>query len=258
MREVLEKVVITRGINYPIRYFYKDCVLSEKERMFYETAAKGILDEDSEKAMAARLWDLQRIVDGSSEYMNKDLYSELKLLIETLKEIIDRGEGVLIYTELEDTYRFIGDAIESYQGYLGYSQLYYITGKTPYEKRVECEKRLKRKDIVIVTRAGSSSINLQAVNNVVFYDLPFAISSLIQMVGRVARTDSVYKNQNVYVLEVKETIDTYKRLLLQSYMTLIQSIFGEDSTLPYYGDIDKDVVQKYRQYFKNKMLWCRT
>ena len=58
--------------------------------MFYETAAKGILDEDSdsEKAMAARLWDLQRIVDGSSEYMNKDLYSELKLLIETLKEIV--------------------------------------------------------------------------------------------------------------------------------------------------------------------------
>lgn len=258
LRHKLNEVIITRGKDYPLVYLYRDCSLTEDEKLYYENAAKGILDGGEEKAMAARLWDLQKIADGTSLYMEGEkLYSKKKLLINTLKEIMSREEGVLIYTEMEDTYTSLGDLIKSYKGYLGYRNLWFITGKTPYKKRVECEKSLKPKDIVIVTKAGSTSINLQAVNNVIFYNLPFALGSYIQMVGRVARTDSIYEKQNIYMLEVRDTIDTYKRMLLQSNMTLVQEIFGKDAVMPYFGDIENDVMKKYRQYFKNKLLWVR-
>lgn len=261
LREKLEKIIITRGRDYPLNYFYRSCSLIENEMSYYKTAARGILDRDitdEEKVVTARLWDLQKVVDGSSEFMESEvMYSKFKLLIETLREILSRGEGCLVYTEMEDTYKIIGEVIEKYKGYLGYKKLWYITGKVAFKKRLECEKQLKAGDICIITKAGNSSINLQAVNNVIFYNLPFALGDFIQTVGRVARTDSVYDNQNVYILEVKDTIDTYKRLLLQSNMTLVQAIFGKDRTMPYYGDVEQDVMKKYRQYFKNKMLWCK-
>ena len=126
-----------------------------------------------------------------------------------------------------------------------------------FKQRVKCEKTLQTKDLVICTKAGNKSINLQAVNNVVFYDYSFACGDVIQMVGRVARVDSVYEYQNVIFLEAKDTIDSYKRLLMQSNMTVIQEVFGKSSTMPYYGDIDDDVIRKFRQYFKNKLLWKR-
>ena len=73
------------------------------------------------------------------------------------------------------------------------------------------------------------------------------------MIGRVTRVDTKYDKQRIYFLEVSETIDTYKRLLVQSHASVIQEIFGEDTNLPYFGDIEDDMVAKYRQYFKNKL-----
>ena len=101
------------------------------------------------------------------------------------------------------------------------------------------------------------SINLQAVNNIIVYDIPFSIGDLVQLIGRVTRVDTKYPKQFVYFLEANETIDTYKRLLIQSHSTIIQAIFGEDKNLPYFGDVDEDIMMKYRTYFKRKLLWCK-
>ena len=58
--------------------------------------------------------------------------------------------------------------------------MYYITGKVPYKKKLQVEKQLIAKDVVILTNAACQSINLQAVNNVVFYNTPFATGWFIQ------------------------------------------------------------------------------
>lgn len=603
LRKKLEGIIITRRKKYNLNFEYKTCRLTEYERSVYEIAAKGMLDEEKvdEKHIPARLHDLQRIADGSCTELNTDtLYSKMALLVDTLRQIKSRNEGVIIYTEYEDTYTYIGETIKKYRGHIGYKNLYYITGKTPYKTRVEVEKTLKAGDIAVITKAGCfakgtkvimsngllknveeiksgevvmgrnssprkvlntvsgvdtmykikqsnaddyivnsrhiltlvyansrrefgykkgdivnisvedflsksanfrshfrgfkegynkeskglpiepyylglwlgdgsknhaglcvsekeeilaeqwisygkrlgldcrkqkgnavggctnwyfltshingkvnrftsslrdmgilgnkripeiyfessrkqrlelfsglintdgwahreslgisstikelaydykrlgdslgyktrislyktkgfgiesevynvsfvgyftdvpmlmshktptirkdfktynwskidieevglgnyygfeiegedklfhledgtvvhncKSINLQAVNNIIVYDVPFAIGDLIQLIGRITRMDSLYDTQNLIFMEALETIDTYKRLLVQSNATLIQELFGEDSNLPFYGDIDNDVMKKYRTFFKRKLLWCK-
>lgn len=258
LRKRLEEIIITRGITYNVEFIYKTCCLTEKERENYEIAAKGVFESEDEKHIPARLHDLQRIADGSHHLMEEGVtYSKCRLLVNTLREIINRREGVLVYTEYEDTYKTLGDVVKKYKSMIGYKNLYFITGKISYKKRVEVEQYLKSGDIVILTKAGCKSINLQAVNNVVVYDCPFAIGDLIQLIGRVTRVDTKWNKQNVYFLEVEQTIDTYKRLLIQSHATMIQEVFGKDSNLPYFGDMENDVVSKYRTYLKNKLLWCR-
>lgn len=259
LREILKTIIITRGIKYDVDFIFRKCELTDEEKKNYETAAKGVLDsEDNEKHIPSRLHDLQRIADGSHHLLESEsLYSKAALLVSTVHEIINRGEGVLIYTEYEDTYRTLGEALKKNKQVIGYRKLHFITGKIPYKTRVDVVRNLQSGDVVVLTKAGCKSLNLQAVNNVIVYDIPFAIGDLIQLIGRVTRVDSKYDRQHVYFLEADQTIDTYKRLLVQSHSTMIQEIFGEDSNLPYYGDIDKDVMSKYRTYFKRKLLWCK-
>ena len=40
------------------------------------------------------------------------VYSKGKLLLSVVKECLDRGEGVLVYTEYEDTYKMLGDLVK--------------------------------------------------------------------------------------------------------------------------------------------------
>ena len=88
-----------------------------------------------------------------------------------------------------------------------------------------------------------------------FYNTPFATGWFIQLVGRITRMDSKYDNQNIYVLEANNTIDTYKRLLIQDHANLIEVVFGKEGSLPDIGSMDKDAMKKYRSYFKRKFLW---
>lgn len=258
LKERLKEIIIIRRIKYDVEFIYKTCTLTEDERKKYELAANGVFESNDEKHIPARLHDLQRIADGSHHLIEDEAtYSKSRLLVSTLREIVQRREGVLVYTEYEDTYKKLGDIIKKYKSMIGYKNLYFITGKVSYKKRVEVEQYLKAGDIAIITQAGCKSINLQAVNNVIVYDCPFAIGDLIQLIGRVTRVDTKYNKQCVYFLEVEETIDTYKRMLVQSHSNVIQELFGEDSNLPYYGDMENDVMVKYRNYFKRKFLWCK-
>lgn len=56
---------------------------------------------------------------------------------------------------------------------------------------------------------------------------PSSIGFFIQLLGRVCRMDSTYDAQNMYLLEVKDTVDTYKRMLIQDHTATINAIFGK-------------------------------
>ena len=259
LRERLKGIIIVRGRDYDIQYHYYTTKLSDSEQDLYEEASKGIINEgETERQESARLHDLQRVVDGSHKKSDKNiLSSKQQLLVNTCREIVQRGEGTLIYTEYEDTYTTLGRVLKKYRSYIGFDKLYYITGKTSTEDRYQCEKNLKEKDIAIVTRAGCQSINLQGVNNVVIYNTSFSIGWIIQMIGRITRTDTKYPKLHVYFLEVSETIDTYKRLLFQDHALLIKEVLGKEPILPDFTEVNKDLMKKYRSYFKRKLLWCK-
>lgn len=91
----------------------------------------------------------------------------------------------------------------------------------------------------------------------VIYNTSFAIGWIIQVIGRITRTDTKYDKLHVYFLEVTDTIDTYKRLLFQDHAALISEVLGKENILPDMTQVNPELMKKYRSYFKRKLLWCK-
>lgn len=254
LKKKLMQVIHIRKRKYNLQFRYRKVDMDEGIRDSYIKAAKGIIeDREEEKKFAPRLHDLQQVVDNAHENMDSvDISNKEKLLFKTVKEIINRNEGGLIYVEYKSTEYRIKRLLEEYKGDIGYSNLYRITGSIKQSERVYIENNLDRGDIVIINEAGTESINLGEVNNVIFYDIPFAVGVLIQSLGRVTRLYSEYDKQYVYMLEVKDSIDTYKRLLIQNNVRVIKRIFGDDSILP---QETKFINQNLMKDIRKKLLW---
>lgn len=246
----LSKMVLTKVREYNMDFQYKSCYMNDYERSEYVKAAKGILDDDlDEKVFSARLHDLQRVVDGSLHPVG-GLSSKENLLLSSLSEILNRDESTLVYCEYETTYNRLYEILSSRKHLLGYSKLHLITGKVKFKDRVKVETDMPPRTIVIMTKAGSASINLQAANNIIFFSTPFSLSDVIQSIGRITRVDTKYDTQHVYFLEVSDTIDTYKRTLVESKVSTLQALFGATPTLPEIEEFVFDQIE-----LKKKYLW---
>lgn len=268
LKTIVDPYVLIKRLVYDVQFEYKTTRMNDHELLLYREAAKGVIDKDyeGEKAYGGRLHDLQRVVDGSlKDYWNPKINSKEKLLIESINEVCSRKQACLVYVEYNDTLFRLRKLAEKAQPYYGWGKIYEISGETSVEDRHLIEKIICPKDVVFVTQAGSQSYNLQRANNVIFYDIPFAIGRFIQFVGRVCRMDSIFAKQYVYILEVVDTIDTYKRLLIEKNGTTIRELFGEDESLQtdlpeIERKFEKELKQslaKYLQKLKRELLWKR-
>lgn len=256
----LKYVTHIRSIKYNLEFIYRKVKISEKMKDEYIKASKGIIAEgygygkDEEiKDFGPRIHDLQRVVDNVQGEMDKvPLSNKEKLLCQTVTEVINRDEGSLIYVEYKDTEKRILRLLERYQDRLGIDNIYRITGSVKQKDRDYVENNLDRKDVVIINEAGAESINLRQVNNVIFYDTPFAIGNFIQIVGRITRLDTEYDFLNIYMLEVEGTIDTYKRMLIQDNAQMIKELFGRNSNLP---KNTKRLDKRFMKRLRGELLW---
>lgn len=248
----LRQIMDVQFKKYDLDFTYKLTNMNTYERKCYVESAKGMADiMENEKEFSARLHDLQRVVDGSHElFMTSKLSSKERLFISTLSEVLARNESVLVFCEYEATYKRLMKVLKATQHIIKYSKIHLITGKVKFEDRVKVETNMPKKSIVLLTKAGTASINLQKANNIIFYSTPFTLLDVIQAIGRICRADSEYPKQHVYFLEVKDTIDTYKRKLVESKMSVVQSLFGETPTLP---DIKAEEIDKDK--LKQFLLW---
>jgi superfamily II DNA/RNA helicase len=105
---------------------------------------------------------------------------------------------------------------------------------------------------VLITSAGAESINLQRANVIVFYDIPFSVGTCIQVMGRILRMDTKFKNQYIIVMYTKDTIDEYKYLNFLDNAMMIKQVVGNDATLP--KEL-KTMDKKNLQTLKDKYLW---
>jgi len=258
LKQKLAEISIRVFRDYDLSFEFLSTPITAKEEDIYRIAAEGILDEDYDsentKDFAPRLHDLQRVVDNSHSEMNTiPLSSKEELLISTVKEIINRGEASLIYVEYRSTEQRLSELLSNHKDEIGYFNLYFITGDTPFKERLEIEDDLDRQDIVILTSAGGQSINLEQANNIVFYDISFAIGNTIQVIGRITRANTDYDNFNIYFIEAENTIDTYKIKLMEDNAHLIQSVFeGGDPNLP--DDVEK-LNRESISEIRKKLLW---
>ena len=108
---------------------------------------------------------------------------------------------------------------------------------------------------LLITSAGGESINLQKANSIIFYDLPYDIAKIMQIIGRITRVDTKFDKQYIDIIEAFGTTDTYKRLCMEKNMKLIESLFGKMNTLPY---TTYDNEQKFMSTLRRSLLWAFT
>lgn len=252
----LDEIIIIRQLQYNLQFHYAKVQLTKEEEHFYLMAGKGLfMTQETKDVWAARLHQLQRIIDNVHEghVTNKNTFSSKeRCLMKVIVDLMKKGEPILIYFDYKDALERIKYILNETKGFLGLKQILEVSGEINQKQREKVEEQIDKGTIVLVTQAGTESINLQKANTVVFYDIPFAVQTFIQMVGRVTRMDSKYDHQDIYFIEAEGTSDTYRRILLQMNGQLINQIFGKVNTLP----LEMKFIDKKRsKQLRDALLW---
>ena len=254
LSEQLKDTIIIKQKQYNLEFVYHKTNITEEEKAAYFKASAGLARKTAEKNWAVRLNDLQRVIDNSSpKYSDATkLSSKEILLIHTVNELID-NHILIVYTELNDNVErleMLFNKLKMLQGKI--NNIYVINGQTTFKERGEIENKITDHDIIIITQAGTESINLQKADSVLFYDTPYSLIQVIQCIGRVTRTDTKFNKQYLHFIEAQGTVDTYRRLNVVKNASLITQLFGPISTLPIEINlIDANMQKKLR----NKLLW---
>ena len=254
LSEQLKDTIIIKQKSYNLEFVYHKTGITDEEREAYFKASAGLARKTAEKNFAVRLNDLQRVIDNSSPNYSDatTLSSKEKLLIKVINELIDK-HILIVYTELNDNVERLSmlfNKLKNLQGKI--NNIYIINGKTTFKERGAIESKITEHDIIIITQAGTESINLQKADSVIFYDTPYSLIQVIQCIGRVTRTDTKFDKQYLHFIEAQGTIDTYRRLNVVKNASLITQLFGEISTLPLEITL---IDSRMQQKLRNKLLW---
>lgn len=256
LQEVMSNYVIIKQKKYNLKFHYYSTDLKENELKAYMRASEGLARETSEDNFAVRLHDLQKVVDNiDPDYkVTNKLSSKETLFLQIILNCIKEGHPTLVYcdyTEVVERLEFLLnlDICKA----AGVHKIFKITGDIPQKQREKVEELIDKHSVVLITSAGTESINLQRADTMIFYDTPFSCLSFIQAVGRVTRIDSKFSEQHIHILANKGTIDDYKKALIKINGALIQAIFGNMETLPLeIMNSDRSLVAQLKQ----KLLWC--
>ena len=285
LNDLLDKLTIKGCVHYNVNFEFLECDLDKECEKLYSMAAKGFFDilyhpekikkkskkkdrepgspADDAKDFGARMHDLQRIVDFSDSYLqniNKDFIpNKINTMLSAVKTIIDRNESTLIYFEYIDTLELAEKILLQNKDKIGFKSLYKLTGAEKEEQRAKIESNLGLKEIILCSQAASQSRNLQRANNIICFHLPFSCGKLVQLCGRICRTDTTYDHQNIYFVYTKNTIDEYRVTLFKKRIGLIKLLLGMESI----GTLENcdcnyiDVNYSDIKELKNCFLWKR-
>jgi hypothetical protein len=250
----LKPIMLKRFREVDVRWDSIQVGLRPDEMERYIRATEGALAVPR-KEFAARLPDIQQVVDGSVvDALQLDAptatYMEVKaaglalnegsqlsskeqaLLVYVTKVIQDMGTGCIIYSTFRKSLSRIRLLLKRHSKQVGHTKVWQITGDTSLAQREMVTKKFDSGHILLMTDAGGESLNLQAANTLVFYNLPWSIGKVTQVAGRIVRMDSVHPFMNIVVIEAVDTIDTYKTLLMYQHTDLITKLVGGDPNLP--------------------------
>jgi superfamily II DNA or RNA helicase len=255
LKSILNQIIIIKQKKYNLKFIYHKTTLSDEEVKPYLEAGKGLLRDSAKDSFAVRMHDLQMVVDNiNDEYkvINKMSSKEqlfIKLIITKMKD----NHPTLVYCDYNELVDRLDTLLKATKKYTGVKQILKITGDVSQKDREKVEDLIDPNTVVLLTSAGTESINLQKADSFIFYDIPFSILTFLQAVGRVTRMDSKFNEQYIHILECTGTIDSYKRALVQINGGLIMNMFGKMETLPLeVGQIDKNITRQLKQ----GLLWC--
>lgn len=259
----LKQIIIVRSKQYNLKFSNQFRGMTDEESKVYETVSSGILGiGEDERNFSKRMSDLQRFIDGA--YGEDESLKQLavqsgaisstkeEILVDTLKAALKQKLSVIIYTDYKDTVEKLHKTLKSRRIELGIGRVFEITGAIDIKTRESVEEKIAQNDIVIITSAGTESINLQRCSCVIFYDIPFSTKQIIQCVGRICRRDTKHPNQYIILMGLKDTIDEYKYLLFQTHLGVVQQALGIGNDLPLDSmGVDQKMIKELRE----KLLW---
>lgn len=225
-----------------LRYYKINSALGESEKEGYNSIAQATLT-NGEEQHSTRMIKLQYYLDELDS--KKTLFRELVLKL--------KSKGVIIYADFHHTVDLIEEILAEVPGI----EVKSITGKKNSKARKEVRDWFRKgaeNKVLIITKAGGASLNLQATNNLIFYNIPFSVGNFIQVVGRVARYFSAFKHYNIFFPVVAGTLDDYKFSYVSSQKDLISNVLQNDC-LPTgeLEDYDANLLQEMRR----TTLWNR-
>ena len=255
LQGILNQLVIVRQKEYKLEFTYHTCELNDYEKELYLEASKGHGSENAKDFWSVRLRDITMVVDNIAEDTTKreKLSNKERLLLKVLLANLRAGKPTLVYCgyiEVLDRLKFL---IETFRKELKVSEVLFIKGSVSMSERKKIQDRIAVDKPCLITSAGGESVNLQKANSIIFYDLPYDISAIMQVIGRITRVDTVYNKQYIDIIEAFGTTDTYKRLCMEKNMKLVESLFGKMNTLPY---TTYNNEQKFMSTLRKTLLWA--
>ena len=82
--------------------------------------------------------------------------------------------------------------------------------------------------VLILTSAGGASLNLQATQHFIFYELPWGVGAFMQAIGRVCRLFSKFKTFYIHFICAESTIDEYKYEIDASYKSVTEGLLNNN------------------------------
>ena len=228
-------------------FFLRGCKAIDKNKKSYQEKA------EETKQHSARLAEMQRYVDMSEEKRNL----LLDLVLNGRSSDSDESlleKGVIIYIKFLDVIAQIEQDFKVRD-----IETYVIQGKTSEKGRKEISLEFRgnpKSKVVLISKAAGESLNLQATNEIILYDLPDGPGAYNQTIGRICRSFSRFEREGrsfyIHYVIVEDTLDVYKPVLLSSKKQLEEDILHADTiSLKGHGSFDGMLLKKIRK----DMLW---
>lgn len=266
LRDKLNEIMIVRGKEYNLKFTSLHCDLSDDDYDTYKRVSSGILNfNDDARNFSRRMHDLQRFVDRVyndetmedliSNYCKSEYSPKEELLLKSLDGAFSNGYSVIIYAEYKETIVRLEEILKRNKKELNLGKIHKVTGAINIKARDAVEENIGSRDVVLITSAGTESVNLQKCNTIIFYDISFSTKNMIQAVGRVCRRDSKFDIQYAILLVTNRTIDEYKYRLFNNNLNMVKGAVGAGKDIPLSEDMLLSDAKDLRK-LKDELLWA--
>jgi len=183
-----------------------------------------------------------RLIDENYNYIS----GKETVLHELIERIIDKGEKVIVWTSYIENVEFLTKILKSYG-------VVKIHGKIKIHDRNYAIKSFKEdntvKVLIATPQSAKEGLTLTVANNAIFFDRNLSLDDYLQAQDRIHRI-SQKKECNIYVLMIRNSIDSWVDMLLSSKHISARLIQGDISSNEFeaqmsydFGDIIKEVIK---------------
>lgn len=245
-----------------------ECELYDEQEELYDLAENAVIeDEDGEENAGSALSKLvkcQQAVDSpelildENEVPFKGPSSKVDTLVEFVKNEAE-GQKVIVFSRFEKAISLLEGVFKEQK-----IKCLRITGK---ENKPEVREKTKNLfqdtnsgyDIIMITMAGSESINLQAAEHFVFFDLPWSWGDYLQLIGRMSRIGSKHSVVTAHHYLGKrqdgsDTIDHHVLKALKTKKALADKVAGENLIGGLKMERSEDAVRDILSAMRGKKL----